>query len=257
MDSGYKYSSRIFITSMSSRISIPLTPNINARNGTNICLYVETSCIPLTYYNVYEDIFITFFDSLAAAHNLLINAGQYDQDSFSTLLINQMNATETGAITYSYNGNNFKITIVASGPATYSLFFVNNPIICKIFGVETEVLYTSIPASGLLTFPNAYNFIRTCSYLLTSNVLSNIMATSYDNIYDNTTLTKRNDIIFVLPLVHSYTGLVSNLYEGNIYTRAFLNNFINHIELELRDSHGVLLELNGQCWTISLIAKYN
>ena len=220
--------------------------------------------IPLTYFNIitgYNDFLefkVTKDGGFATArtYELTIPQKNYSvQEMLVTLnaLIVEEGATFsnlTTSISFNSQTLRFSIDVISSNSAVTKVGVIelldrNNTTTQKILGATPAIIAPNA-GTGTLQFPNSINMNRTKNiYLLTT-----------DFGLDTRTNTNNNklSILSKVQASNSFGGIVSYQSETDNYISINPQiNYIDHIDLYLRDDEGKSLYLNGVNFTVSLL----
>ena len=236
---------------------------ITTDNKTMSLRLVEAE-IPLTYFNIitnYNDFLefkVTRDGGFATSRTweLTIPQKNYSvQEMLVTLnaLIVEEGATFsnlTTSISFNSQTLRFSIDVISSNSAVTKVGVIelldrNNTTTQKILGATPAIIAPNA-GTGTLQFPNSINMNRTKNiYLLTT-----------DFGLDTRTNTNNNklSILSKVQASNSFGGIVSYQSETDNYISINPQiNYIDHIDLYLRDDEGKSLYLNGVNFTVSLL----
>jgi len=223
---------------LDSRYADSVTPDFNYTHwlsdpivrpeGYNLNVHVLSAWIPLTYYNIYEGLYIEFSYASPGVQRITFPPGNRDID----FLLEYINATIQNGFVAKYDPATNKISF--SGGST--IIFVQGGTALKMLGLEKEQVGISE-----LTAKNGVDLTRTSSILMRSN----LHGTNRDP------YTKRmSDILCKIPVTREQPNEIVE-YTQPAFVRV-TNPVIDHFSLQLTDDDGVPLNLNGGRWTVTI-----
>ena len=205
-----------------------LTDPIIPPEGHTLKVHVISAWIPLTYYNVFEGIYLDVSYALPGVQRITFPAGNRDID----FILSYLNISLQNDFVAEYDPATNKISF-SQGTA---LIFIEGGSAMQMLGLE---LYQV--GFGGLTAKNGVDLTRTSSILMRTN----LHGTNRDP------YTRRmSDILCKIPVTREQPNEIIE-YSQPTFIR-ITNPSIDHFSLQLTDDDGRPLDLNGNRWTVTI-----
>lgn len=191
-------------------------------------VHVLSAWIPLTYYNVYEGLYLDVSYALPGIQRITFPPGNRDID----FLLDYINSSIQNDFVCKYDPATNKISF--SGGS--SILFIEGGTALQMLGLEVNQV-----GFGVLEAKFGVDLTRTSSILLRSN----LHGTNRDP------YTRRmSDILCKIPVTREQANEIIE-YSQPAFIR-ITNPSIDHFVFQLTDDDGVPLNLNGNRWTVTI-----